>query len=59
MRPNRGARKDSTVPFKRNTGTRIIVIIPSRQQAMCVQVMCVVSQPLVPMRIINVIGEVE
>jgi hypothetical protein len=59
MRPNRGARKDSAVPLKRNTGTRIIVVMPSWEQAVRVQVMCVVSQPLVPMRIINVIGEVE
>ena len=47
------------VPLIRNTRTylRIIIIIPSRQQAMRVQVMCVVSQALVPMSIINVIGE--
>jgi len=47
------------VPLIRNTRARIIIIIPSRQQAMRVQVISVISQALVPMRIINIIGEVE
>ena len=59
MRPNRGARKDSAVPFKRNTGAGVIVVIPSWEQAMRVQVICVISQALVPVCIINVIGEVK
>ena len=59
MRPNRGARKDSAVPLKRNTGAGVIVVIPSWEQAMRVQVICVISQALVPVCIINVIGEVK